>query len=179
MIKVENILLAAARQTIIDSLVVAEHECDIEIDDQCPAVAGDKYIAVSADGLSIGDMKSPEAFDATFGFRIAAYQRVSAIPRDRRRSIYSNLLLDINSRLDAIARLFHFNADFTCAVNVTLAAGGTEGKFTTPMKLVRIDPKPRTVSVVDYAAKSTGQGDPEIAIVRGMSFGQARYSGYR
>lgn len=177
MFDVENYLLIAIRDLIISAGIVEEYECEIEIDDQAPAVTGDRYIAISAEGLTMGANKVPELFEASFGARIAAYQRVSAIPRDRRRSIYFNLLFDLNKRLSSIATLLHFNHYLTCGINATLLEEGIEGKFVSPLKVNRADPKPRPVPHGDYAAMNSNRGDQTFSLVRGISVGGADFRG--
>jgi hypothetical protein len=179
MILVENAMLIAVRQAIVEAGICNEYEVDIEIDDQAPAVAGDQYIALSSENIQIDNYRNPEAFHGSFGFRAAAYQRITAIPRDRRRSIYFDLLLNLNDRLDAVSRLFHFNGDFICLVNGILVDLNIQGKFTTPLELSRIDTKPRAVGMAEYAAKNTGSGESVIALCRGIGFAGAKFVGFK
>ncbi len=178
MLLVENYLLQSVRQAIIDANIAREEECDIEIDDQCPAVAGDKYLAISADSASLGQWKNVNgAVDVQFGVRVAAFQRVTAIPRDRRRMIYSSLLIELNKRLDDVIQLLHQNWPMKCELNETLADAGIDGQFVHPLALHKIDARPRIATAAEYAAHFAGKGENVVALVRGIGFGGARFIG--
>jgi hypothetical protein len=172
MIEVENKLLEVVRTAIINAAIASEHEVDIEIDDLAPAVAGDFYMAISVDSASVGNPQGETMGSLLLGVRVAFYQRITHVPRDRRRSIFSSLLGDMNTKLGKVIDLLHKNWDITCQIN---AMSGINGRFVSPLTLQRIDNKPRTVDASHFASKHSGAGEPVAAILRGIGFGGADF----
>lgn len=175
MIDAETCLLIAVRDRLRTRLELRDTECDVELDDQVPAVSGDLYITVTPAGGRAGPRHATSggAIDVMFGCRVTVFQKMADVPRDRRRSVFLERARGVNKRLDAVMSAIDFSYDVTTAATALLVAG----QFVEPFKFTGLDDRPQPVvrDAYDAAGAITKGGDPVLAIKRGINFFGARF----
>lgn len=183
MLLAEVALLIAIRERLIANATFASGACDIELDDQVPAIAGAEYCAVIGAGTRPGPRHSSSGgvIDAVYSVRVVLYHRIAHVARDKRRTAYVSLLSGLNARLDEIIRLIDFRyellADAKAILNETFE---TVGKYPEPFRDAVPDATPQAVYRDPYAAANMpNEGDPIIALRRGVVFSGARFMNTR
>jgi hypothetical protein len=179
----ETALLEAVRQRLMEAMGLESSAVEVELDDQAPAMTGDKYFVVSSNGASPGQFskRGEKIVHDVFGVRVAAIKRIGNVPRDRRRdSVFSYNLDSVNTLLTQVSEALRLDYAVLNIANATLSLRGMTGKFMVPMNVQSVDPKPRTETGDIYDAKRQAQkGTPVAAIVRGINFAGAEYVGDR
>ena len=171
----ETELLLAVRDFLRTYLGdIPNNDIQIEIDDTPPATAGHLYVAIIPHGTVPGDKNN--SMDLTHhyqvGCRIVVFERITDIPRDRRRCVVE----PVNNWLTDIAVAIRFNYTIINTANAALADRGRTGKFTRPLIPQGADSKPQLVTGEDYnSRKKSQQGDPWVAVKRGINFGMAEF----
>lgn len=173
----ETELLSAVRGKIVLALSVEDHTVTIEMDEEVPAIAGDKHFVVSPLGITKGPRHNTATgtIDFYVGVRVCVYRRITAIPRDRRRDqAFLDRLSGINADLDAImdAIDFKYNLNDTANAALSISSGGG---FIEPLRFASFDPRPAPVFKDVYAAGAGTPGDSILAIKRGINFDSARF----
>lgn len=179
MIEAETSLLEAVRNRLRSECSYRDAECDVELDDQVPAIAGDRYVAVVPMGMRQGPRhnSSGGAFDLLLGCRVTVFLRMADVPRDRRRSVFLERTRGINAELGKVMRAIDFSYAVTTAANdLEESLNGSEG-FIEPLRFISMDDKPQPVArePFDAASALTKGSDPILAIKRGISFHGARF----
>lgn len=165
-------------------LDIHAREIDIEIDDLAPSVAGDFYYAISPFGSRPGPHSSQQVSHDVIGVRVCVFQRITDVPRDRRReamigsSLFKGRLSSLNQRLTEISQAVRNNHCLVGAATEALAGKGFEAQFVKPLVPVSYDAKPTMVTGETYAAKKTNSGgEMWVAMKRGINFGNAEVIG--
>lgn len=187
----EACLLEAVRNKIRTDLTLRPEQCDVELDDQIPAIATNDYYAVTASGIQPGPRHKSSAgtIDVFVNVRVALFRRVPEVARDRRRNVYIDLLKGIAGPLDRVARAIEYRYEVLAAATTILtdllSVNGTlpqltaneTGEWVEPFRSTQFDTSARMVYREPYdAAQMAGPpGDPIVAISRGMVFQGARY----
>lgn len=183
MLLAEVALLTAIRERLIAQMGFDSGECDIELDDQVPAIAGAEYCAVIGAGTRAGPRHSSSGgvIDAVYSVRVVLYHRISHVARDKRRTTFVSLLSGLNARLDELIALIDFSyellADASAILNETFES---VGKFPEPFRTFTPDASPQAVYREPYAAANMpNEGDPIIALKRAVVFEGARFMNTR
>ena len=175
----ESAILAAVRDTLIDELEIRSADIGIEIDDLAPAIAGERYYALSAQGSAPArhEEQADKVFHYRFGVRVALIERITETPRDRRGEVYANRVNSLNSRLSLVSKTLRFSYDLLTRANQLITTSGLSGKFIKPLVPTSVDTKPVIVGGDIFAAKSKGRGDAMMAMKRGINFTNAEFIG--
>lgn len=184
MIEIETVLIEAVRDYLREKLQLEDKACEIELDDIAPATTATNYYAISPFGFQNGPTydSSGTVWDYYLGVRIASMTRLTNVPRDRVRSVYLDRLKGVNARLTPIVQMTDFVYPILDRVNAEIDDELDDTKLggciIEPLRFVSIDPKPILIGYEPYDAKppSGFSGTNEnLAIVRGINFGGARY----
>ncbi|MFN8742030.1 MAG: hypothetical protein ACK5YR_19050 [Pirellula sp.] len=179
MIDGEVALLEAVRDTIRGKLQLSEVECDCEYDEQIPAIAKDRYVAVIPAGCDPGPnhQRAAGVHDSLHAVQVMVLIRSTAVPRDRRRSIFLNQLSGINQLLTQIIKVLDWQMDLFSLSNhyMEQQVPGSD-PFTELLRLTRVDSKPRMVSTETYDSSkvSLNGTTPYTAMARSAYFGRCR-----
>ncbi len=182
MLVAEVALLRAVRDRLIGNFPFDEHACDIELDDQVPAIAASEYCAISSAGISPGPRHRTAGgvVDAMLSVRVTIYHRMTQVARDRRRNVFIDLLTGLNVALERVIRLLDFSYAVLDSAKTYLAGTlDSTGEFPEPFRRYSIDPSPRPVFREPYDAANMQGGDPIIAIARSVVFQDARFMNLR
>lgn len=178
MFDAETALLKAVRNRLRDQLNLTTDECTVEIDDQVPAIARDTYYVVTPGGSRPGPRQATATagtIDMIVSVRVVAYKKIGNTARDRRRDIFLEQVTGLNALLSAASEQIDQNETLRAAANTLLDDEAVGGAFITPLQYAGYDPKPQSVFAQEYAAAVKTQGDPQIALKRGILFGNARF----
>ena len=180
-LEAETSLLIAVRARLLATLEMSDDQVDIEIDDVAPAMIGQVFYCISPSGAGAGrySQQADMTTHNVFGVRVAVMERITDVPRDRRRdTAFLDRLRSINGRLSQVSRLLRFDYQTLVTANAELALLGIPGKFHRPLVPMSVDGKPRmlTSDVVGAKATNTG-GDLMVVMVRGIDFGGAEFIG--
>lgn len=181
MLVAETCLLTAVRNTIRTGLTLDADHCEIELDDQVPAITGKTYVAVTGAGTSPGERhaSSGGVHDLRMNVRVTVYKRITEIARDRRRNIFLDLLTGLNKTLDQVIVLIDNNQTLRTAAQTLVQAetGYDTGEFPETFRAYVPDSSPRPVfkDPYDAAQMSAAASDPTVAIARGVTFQRARF----
>jgi hypothetical protein len=174
MLAAEKNLLLAVRDALRVAGPYTEAQCDIEMDEQAPATAGDTYIVVTTGGWQPGPthQKSGGVNDLIYAVDVGVVKRAGATPRDRRRNIFFRNLSSLDAELDKIFTAIDFEYDVMNAANaLILAETGSTNGFIRPLVFTGMDRKPRVVPAEFFAG---APGENAAALMRTISFGGAR-----
>ena len=181
MLVAETCLITAVRDRLRTALVLTDDQCNIELDDQIPAIAKDTYVAVCAAGTSPGERHSSSGgvWDLRFNVRVTVYQRTADQARDRRRNLFIDRLTGLNAMVDQVIRSVDFDYTHILAGAAALLVGtpAEGGNYPEPFRSFAIDTNVRPVYVDPYdAAAMPGKGaDPLVGLSRGVTFQRARF----
>lgn len=191
MLVAEACLLQAVRDRIRTQLALTDEQCDVELDDQIPAIAPNDYYAVTAAGIQAGRHHRPSGgvYDVTISVRVTLFRRVPHIARDRRRHVFLDLLTGIAGGLEQVIRALDHSyelIDAAKAIETALAGGPSPPAYITanstaqwpePFRAFAPDTAAKMVYRDPYEAAQTSgpPGDPIVAISRGIVFRDARY----
>lgn len=173
----ETELLASVRSAVQTALTLSASEITIEMDEEVPAIAGDKHVVVSPAGIIKGPRhnRATGTVDFYVAVRVCVYRRITAIPRDRRREqALMDRLKSINADLDTIMDAIDFKYPILDTVNTAMSIP-SGGGFIEPLRFGSFDTKPTPVFKDVYAAGTGTPGDPILAIKRGINFDSARF----
>ncbi len=180
MIDAETTLLEAVRDAVQAALSLQDRQCDVELDDIVPAIAGDLHVVIVPNGFGPGPrhMTSGTVIDQVVGCRVVVFQRMADVPRDRRRNVFLERTKGLNRLLNQVHAAIDFSYPVLDAANTSLGSAITEGEgFREPLKFAGVDPRPQTVMHDPYEAASNPRrgADPVLAIKRGINFSGARF----
>lgn len=179
MIDAETALLVAVRDRLRTELTLDAGECDVELDDEVPAIAGDRYVAVVPGGMVPGPRHNTSGgvWDMRLACRVTVFHRMRDVPRDRRRSVFLQRVSGINAELSGIISQVDFSYALLNAATVLLEGQADGGKFFEPLKFAMTDERPVPVfrDAFDAAGNTVTGADPVVAIKRGVRFAGARF----
>jgi len=178
MLVAETALLVATRDRLRSQLAILPEHCDVELDDQVPAIAAQTYYAVIGAGVTPGPrhLTSGGVTDVFLSIRVVVYQRIAEVARDRRRNVFIDLLTGLNAKLDAVVQQIDFSYELTAAAAALLTGTTAEGgEFPEPFRRFVPDSTPRMVARDPYDAAMMKGGDPIIAMTRGVTFSNCRF----
>ena len=173
MIDGEVYVLEAVRDTIRAKLGLSQSECECEFDEQIPAIAGDRYVAIIPAGCDPGPKHNTSSgvHDSLHGVQVLVLNRATSVPRDRRRSIFLERLGGINRLLSDIVKVLDWQLDLLSLTNHLLAVDYPNADhFIEPLRLARIDTKPKMINSDTFAAGPNGY----VAMGRSAWFGRCR-----
>lgn len=184
MLVAETALLKAVRDTLRTGMSLRVSQCDVELDDQLPAVAEDFYLTVMAAGCQPGERHSSSGgvWDMRYSIRVVVYQRCGHVARDRKTDLFLDLQTGLNARLDAAIRLIDNSYTLLAAAKLLLVGTTAEiGEYPEPFRAFQPDTNFRTVFTEPYnAAQMSGMpADPVVGISRGVTFNRARFMSER
>lgn len=179
MLVAETCLLLAVRNALRTAMSLADKQCDIELDDQVPALASDTYVTVVGAGTSPGERHSSSGgvWDMRMNVRVTVYSRMGEVARDRRRNLFIDRLTGLNKLVDTAISTIDYSYAVTAAAKVLLEDTTAEGgEYPEPFRSFTIDTNPRPVyKDYDAAPMSQQMADPVIALARGVTFQRARF----
>jgi hypothetical protein len=169
----EKSLLLAVRDRLRTVCGYTEQQCQIEYDEQAPAVTGDTYIIVMTGGWSPGPRHrtSGGVNDLLYAIDIGVVKRVTSVPRDRLRNVFFRNISALTEEVDKIYEAIDFDYALLDAAN-TLIVEETESThgFIEPLKFTSMDRRPRLVPGELFAATTS----EAAGLMRVISFGGAR-----
>lgn len=177
----ERAVLEATRARIRANLQIRPQQCDLEVgDDILPATAEDMYYAIIPAGVSPGEhhRSGGTLWDVRVSVKVTLFRKVSSIPRDRRRdSVFDALHTSMTTELDEIIRLLDRDQTLRTAVQSKLIDTPAEqGRVVEPFRSVLPDRVPRAIVSDPYAAATgASEGDPILALARGVIFQDIRF----
>lgn len=175
----EIVLLESTRDLLRSKMSLTAPECDCEYDEEVPAIAGHRYIAVIPAGLRTGPTHNSSAgvHDVVHSLRVVVFIRSTSTPRDRSRSIFLSQLNSLNQTIDRIVKLLDWQLDAFSFLNHRLQVmyAGAQ-PFVEMLRLQDIEAKPRMISNEIYAASSATQAGANryTAMRRSVTFGGCR-----
>lgn len=192
MLVAEACLLQAVRDKLVTDLGLRPEQCDVELDDQLPAIAPKDYYAVTAAGTRPGPRhkSSGGVFDVTIDVKVTLFRRITEVARDRRRNVFLDLLKGTCLSLDRIVRSLDYNYELLTSAQTLVQAivdadvgvpdaitANTSGQWPEPFRSFTPDSVPQMVyrDPYDAAQMAGAPADPIIALKRGVVFSGARY----
>jgi len=190
----EICLLQAIRNKLVTDLALNDKQCGHEMEGQLPdAIAPKLYIAVSPAGMSMGPRhrSSGGVIDLVFSVKVTVYNRVTEVARDRRESVFMQLLAGMAPVLERVISSLDNNypvldaaseiltdtiADITGDVPAYLSSN-LIGEWPEPFRTFNPELSPRMIFRDPYdAAQMAGPpADPIVALARSVTFSGARY----
>jgi hypothetical protein len=181
-------LLRAVRNKLRDDLGLSASKCDIELDDQVPAIAPNLYVAVTPAGMAPGPRHAPSGgvYDVKISVRVTVFSRIAEVARDRRRNVFTELLtglaVPLENIVDALDNNYALLAEAKALVDAVVdppahIAANATGEWPEPFREYRPDTTARMVfrDPFDAAQHAGPPADPIVAISRGVTFSGARY----
>lgn len=177
----ETAMLRSVNENIRTKLDLNERQCDIEFDDEVPAIAGDLYVAVQPAG------RFPHPTHKTSGgvsyeviqVAVTVILRLQRVPRDRQRNVFIDNLTGLNAVVGDIVEAIDFQYGPMHDANQYLAreVGYSSSTyrawgFITPLVLSGVDAKPQIVSG-DIFSSGGQRGEPRAGLKRTINFGGA------
>lgn len=174
----ESYVLEGVRDIIRIKCGLTASQCDCEPDEQIPAIADALYVAIIPGGISPGPNQNTSGgvHDVFHSVQIMAIHRKMEA-RDKQRSHFLNGLIGINNVLENVVRAIDWQADVLSKINSLMYIDyPTAQPFITPLRITRIDPKPRPIASDIYGGtRPGGQGTtPYIGVARSIYFGGMR-----
>jgi hypothetical protein len=173
----ETALLTAVREFVRTALGLTETECDIDLDDIVPAIAGTRYAVVTPAGVQSGPhARTSTAVDRLLSVRVTMFHRISALPRDRRRNVFLEQNSGLYASLQKIVNAIDFNYAVITRANALMELPSGRG-FVEPLRYASVDPKPGVINHDAYDAfnEPTKGAHPILGMKRGVTFSLARF----
>ena len=173
MLEGEKSLLIATRDRIREQGQYKDYECEIEFDDQAPAVASDLYVVVTTGGWQPGPRHATAkgVNDLVYSVNVTIVRKAGATPRDRRRNIFFRNLSSLTVEIDKVYTAIDWNLDLMKLANdlIRTATGSTQG-FIHPLVFSGMDRQPRIVPGEFFG----GTGESVAGLARTITFSSAR-----
>lgn len=170
----EKALLLAVRDRLRTAIAdggagYTDQECQVEMNEMVPAIAGQTYVIVTSGGWQTGPRHrtSGGIADLIYGVDVIIVKRATHVPRDRWRDVFVQNLDSLTTEIDKIFQAIDWQYDVINAANATISkeTGSTEG-FIRPLIFASIDRRPREAPAALFAAT----GGQTAGLVRLMSF---------
>lgn len=140
-------MLRAVRDKIRSSLNYQTHQCQIDLDNSTPAIAGQVYVGVSSANWS---QEYSESLSETFDVDVAIYLKAQVNPR----SDYEPLWRDMDKRMREIIVKIHMQHDVRTAANALIPGDDSGiGKFIVPLRFARASRSPELLSGEQLGSK--------------------------
>ena len=174
----EKNLLLATRNTLRTAIAnggagYSHAQCNIEPEDQAPAVAGDTYVIVGPMGWQPGPRhgSSGGCRDLIYSVGIFVAKRITSVPRDRQRDAFALRAGALNDEIDKCFAAIDWNQTLIAAANaLILEEAGSAEIFIHPLVFAGMDAKPRILP-----GEFFGAGNESAAgLGRLVRFGGAR-----
>jgi len=184
MLVAETALLRAIRTRLRTEMILRDSQCDVELDDQLPAIAEETYFTIMAAGSTPGPRHSSSGgvWDFLINVRVVVYQRCAHVARDRKTDLFLDLQTGLNAKLDGVIRLLDQSYALTTAAKALLVGTtASAGEFPEPFRSFQPDANFRTVVSDPYNAAQVGAfpADPVVGLSRGVTFQRARFMSER
>ena len=169
----EKSLLLATQNRLRTICGYTDPQCQIEYDEQAPAVTGDTYVIVMTGGWSPGPRHRTcgGVNDLLYAIDVGVVKRVSSVPRDRLRNVFFRNLSGLTEEIDKIYEAIDFEYDLINAASalITAETESTEG-FVEALKFTGMDRRPRIVPGELFGAPN----NEAAGLMRVINFGGAR-----
>jgi hypothetical protein len=179
----EKSLLLAVRDALrtagSDAGRWTDDDCEVEPDDNLPAIAGDVYVAVIPGGWRPGPRHNTQSgvYDLVYSVDVCVARRIAHVPRDRRRDVFLHNVGAIDELLDLVTATVDWSYTLMAAANaLILSETGTAEGFVEPLRFAGVDRRPRLASPEQFAAVANKQ---PAGMLRTISFGGARRTSHR
>lgn len=123
----------------------SDRECDVELDEMVPAIAGKRYVAVMPGGFTPGDLhnRSGGVFDLIYSISVLVVCRINYAPRDKTRDVFLGNLANLSGECDRIIEALDFNYETNDIANGLIkTAGGADVSFIKPLVFSGLSAKP-------------------------------------
>lgn len=172
LLSAEKNLLLGVRNRLRTGVPYTNAQCQIEPDDDAPAIVGDVYCIVGAQGYRPGPRNATggQVSDLVFSVGIFVAMRITAVARDRREQTFVEGTRTLNKELEKVAELLNWNWTLVSEVNTLLTAETGTAGFMHPLVFESIDPKPRILGGEFFGSDYEGAA----GMGRLMRFGGAR-----
>lgn len=174
MLAAEKCLLLAVRERLRQECGYTDRQCEIEYDEQAPAITGDLYVIVMGGGWTAGPRHHTceQINDLVYAVDVTVLQRATSVPRDRKRSLYFERFTALTEEIDKIYQAIDWNYP-TIMTNanakIESLTGSTYG-FIDPLRFFSIERRPRLVPGDMFDSRE----EHAAALARTISFGGAR-----
>ena len=180
MLEPEVALLEEVRQQLIRHLDLHEEECDVEVDEQVPAIRGNRYVAVIPGGVTDGPTQATNqgAWDIIMAARVVVFHRIANVARDRVRNVFHDQLDGMNKELSKVIRLLMHNQEVRQAIVDRFQPPITTGQIPVTFRSIQVDPRPTPITFEPWDGASTmgtTQGNAQVGLKRGATFGGLRF----
>jgi hypothetical protein len=171
----ETYILEAVRDTLREELGLKPEQCDCEMDEKVPAIAGDTYLAVIPAGVEPGPYQNTSGgvHDVVHLVQVTVFQRCGSVPRDKNRSVFMDQLSGINAWVNRIIMALDWQIKPMAYANKRLMTFDRDAQpFIERLRFHRVDAKPRMVNSETYGAVAGLQkgSTPYVAMVRSVVF---------
>lgn len=165
----ELALLTGVRDYLRFALSLEDNQCQVEIDEQAPATAGNTYLTVHASTSSPGPFNSTNTniLDEIYGVSVTVALRAVRLPRDRSRNFVLDNMSGLTALVTRVIRAVNNNYALMATVN-TLAGDGA--KFITPLS----QPSKGQIRTVGSEYFGDMSGEERGGLVRTITFNGAR-----
>lgn len=145
-------------------------QCDIELDEMAPAVAGDVYVVVIAGGWTPGPVHNTSGGvnDLIYSASVVVIRRIGNFARDRRRNIFLGNFGNLTDEMDKVYTAIDWSQSLLTAANqLVLNEVGSSEPFCTPLRFAGMDPRPRPAPAEIFGAAA---GKQPAGMMRAIHF---------
>ena len=166
----ESLILQGVVNRLRSCCGYSESECEVELDEQFPAIVDDLYVAVIPAGITPGPRHNTAGriFDYLYAVSVVIVQRTRNIARDRQRNVMLARMDSLAAEISKIDPVLDFNYDTMNAINATIDDG--QQGLVEPLRFQTADARPRVVSPDLFASNQTQQA----GLMRSFTYGAAR-----
>lgn len=148
-------------------------QCDVEIGDMVPPIAGDLYVAVHPGGWTKGPRhnSSGGVFDFVYSVKVTVIRRITHVPKDKTRDVYLNNSVNLAAEIDKIISVIDFNYSVMNAANALIQTetSSTQG-FHHPLVFDNVTSEPEICGSEIFS----GTREDRAGMKRTITFGMAR-----
>lgn len=174
MLAAEKNLLLAVRNALRNAGPYTEAQCEIEFDEQGPAIAGETYVVVTTGGWQPGPrhQTSGGISDLIYSVNVGVVKKAGDTPRDRRRNIFFRNLSSLTAEIDKVFTAIDFSYTVMNAANALIfAETASVHGFIRPLTMQSMDRQPRVVPGEFFAGTP---GEQVAGLMRTITFGGCR-----
>lgn len=158
MLNGETYLLEAVRDILRIKLELPDAACNVEYDDQIPAVAADVYYAIIPNGMYPGKVNATAStvIDVVHSIQVLVLNR-KLEARDNRRNLFLQRLLGLNAAIDKVFLAIHRQFEICTLANAYMYEDEpTASPFRNTLRYDRSDAKARMVNSEQYGGTQVG-----------------------